>query len=393
MKFEVIEILMLLGSGQGVILAFAFLTKQSRYRFPNLLFAIALLIVAYELFLYAFMKSGNIIRILPSIVGTSFPISFLIAPLYYFYVRGLVEGGLRLRLYDLLHLAPCIYMIRESLPFILSPNSVKIGYVYSVYFNNKPRELSDQVLFYVWLNLAVMIIYFYFAQRSILKKEHEIGLVSADAGTMEHLIQLRKLTIGYGLYVLGFGVVATSLSILKSYGVIIDAYWMIFKSMFIYAIGYHNFQAGARSFPIHMDHAYVHTGKQSEFEFSEHNEKYRKSGLSMDQANYYYAKLCGLMEIEQVYLESELRLSTLAETLTISPNQLSQIINQCAQKSFYDFVNEYRINHAKQLLKSETKKTVLDIALSVGFNNKATFNRVFKQHTQMTPTSFSRQGS
>jgi AraC-like DNA-binding protein len=74
--------------------------------------------------------------------------------------------------------------------------------------------------------------------------------------------------------------------------------------------------------------------------------------------------------------------------LSITPNQLSQIINQQASKSFYEFVNKYRIDHAKRLLKEHPNKTVLDIALAVGFSSKPTFNRVFKQHTGTTPTGF-----
>jgi AraC-like DNA-binding protein len=78
--------------------------------------------------------------------------------------------------------------------------------------------------------------------------------------------------------------------------------------------------------------------------------------------------------------------------LSITPNQLSQIINQQAGKSFYEFVNEYRIDYAKHLLKQHPDKTVLDIALAAGFGNKATFNRVFKQHTRITPTGFKQYG-
>jgi transcriptional regulator GlxA family with amidase domain len=118
--------------------------------------------------------------------------------------------------------------------------------------------------------------------------------------------------------------------------------------------------------------------------------KYRRSGLSAEQAGHYFSRLCELMESGQVYTEADLRLSNLAQQLSVTPNQLSQIINQQAGKSFYDFVNEYRVNHAIQLLKEHPHKTVLEVALAVGFGNKVTFNRVFKQHTRATPTDFKR---
>jgi AraC-like DNA-binding protein len=395
MKFEIIEVLMLLGSVQGIILALTLLFRKSRHRLLDLPFAIVLLIIAYELFLFAFMKSGNIIQFFPALVGTSFPMTFLIGPLYYIHVRSLLEGRLQLRLYDVFHLVPWLYVIYELSPFILASNTAKILHIHYVHLNSQPHALSNQTLFYVWFNLIVMAIYFYITQQLLMKKEQELSLVSSNAGVMENLIRLRKLTIGYGVYVLGFGVVATCLSMMKTYGVIIDGYWMIFKSIIIYAIGYQRFQFVTGSIPLPMANdpslANASNDFRMENEAQSDDEKYRKSGLSMDQANYYYDRLCKMMETDQIYRESELKLSTLADSLSITPNQLSQTINQCAGKSFYDFVNGYRIEHAKQLLKTKPDETVLDIALSVGFSNKATFNRVFKQFTQMTPTTFIRQ--
>jgi AraC-like DNA-binding protein len=392
--FGFIEVLMLLGAGQGLLLAIGLAGKRSRNQAANFLLAAVLLIAAYQLFLFAFMVSGSIIPHLLPLTGTAFPISFLIGPLYYLYVRSLLEGHLRFRLHDVLHIGPCLYMIYESLPFFLSPASVKIGYIRSVYLANVPGELSPQILFNVWFNLILMAVYFFLAYWSISRRERDVRHSSSDAGAVEYLADLRKLTIGYGVYVLGFGVTATSLSLLKTYGIVVDAIWNLAKSAFIYVIGY---QAVTRKFPL----VEASTGPGSELAGKPEtaddtlptatpadSEKYRRSGLSAEQARHYYARLCELMETRRVYTDSELRLSNLAEQLSITPNQLSQIINQQASKSFYEFVNEYRIDHAKRLLKEHPDKTVLDIALAVGFSSKATFNRVFKQHTRTTPTGF-----
>lgn len=369
---------MLLGAGQGLLLAMGLVGKRSRSQAADFLLAAVLLIAAYQLFVFAFMMSGNIIPHLLALTETAFPITFLIGPLYYMYVRSLLEGRLRFRLYDALHTAPCLYMIHRMLPFFLLPASVKIDYIRSVYLANIPGELSAQVLFNVWFNLIQMALYFFLAYWSIFRREQDVRQSSSNAGAVEYLADLRKLTIGYGIYVLGFGVTATFLSFFKTYGIVVDAIWNLAKSGFIYVIGY---QAVTRKFPL------VQTGTGHESGLAE-SEKYRRSGLSDEQARHYFARLCELMESRQVYTDSELGLSNLAEQLSITPNQLSQIINQQASKSFYEFVNEYRIDYAKRLLKEHPDKTVLDIALAVGFGNKATFNRVFKQHTRTTPTGF-----
>jgi AraC-like DNA-binding protein len=383
-SFDFIEVLMLLGAGQGLLLAVGLFGKPGRNQAANFLLAAVILIAAYQLFLFAFMKSGNVIPHLLALTGTAFPLSFLIGPLYYLYVRSLLEGRLRFRLYDVLHMGPCLYMFHRSLPFLLSPNSVKIGYIRSVYMANTPGELSADVLFNVWFNLILMAVYFFLAYGSISRHERDARQSSSNAGTIVYLADLRKLTIGYGIYVLGFGVTATALSVLKSYGIMVDAIWNLAKSGFIYVVGY---QALTNKFPLEEVSAMRESEQTREVDSVDEG-KYRRSGLSDEQARHYFAQLCELMETRQVYTDSELGLSNLAEQLSITPNQLSQIINQQAGKSFYEFVNEYRIDYAKHLLKQHPHKTVLDIALAAGFGNKATFNRVFKQHTRITPTGF-----
>jgi AraC-like DNA-binding protein len=63
----------------------------------------------------------------------------------------------------------------------------------------------------------------------------------------------------------------------------------------------------------------------------------------------------------------------LAQTLALHPAQLSQVINSCAGVNFHELVNGYRIETAKLLLQENSKqKSILDIALDVGFNSKST---------------------
>jgi len=57
------------------------------------------------------------------------------------------------------------------------------------------------------------------------------------------------------------------------------------------------------------------------------------------------------------------------------------VINHYLKKHFFDFVNEYRINAAAEILKnpSNNKLTVLEILYDVGFNSKSSFNTAFKK--------------
>ena len=91
---------------------------------------------------------------------------------------------------------------------------------------------------------------------------------------------------------------------------------------------------------------------------------------------------------ERVYLNEELSLSTLAHELQVEPHQLSRFLNIHLHTTFTALINSYRVNEAKALLINEPEDTILDIAFAAGFNSKASFNRIFKKVTGMTPSEY-----
>ncbi|WP_430408253.1 helix-turn-helix domain-containing protein [Kordia sp.] len=97
-----------------------------------------------------------------------------------------------------------------------------------------------------------------------------------------------------------------------------------------------------------------------------------------------------LMEREKPFLNPDLNLSELAKQANVTRAQLSEIINSGFQMNFNDFVNSYRINTFKSMLKEGKHKqlSLLGIAYECGFNSKATFNRVFKKLTNFSPTQY-----
>ncbi len=97
------------------------------------------------------------------------------------------------------------------------------------------------------------------------------------------------------------------------------------------------------------------------------------------------------MNEHQLFLQSGLTLPRLAETVGCSVNHVSQVINAGFGVSFFDFINAYRIEHAKKLLDNlDERGAVLNIAFSVGFNSNSAFYAAFKKHVGMTPTQYRR---
>ncbi len=101
-------------------------------------------------------------------------------------------------------------------------------------------------------------------------------------------------------------------------------------------------------------------------------------------------KLKEYMSKEEPYLNASLTMYDLSKQMNIPSKDLSLLINHNLNQHFFDFVNRYRIEKAKELLISEERKnhTILEILYEVGFNTKSSFNTAFKKHTQVTPTFY-----
>ncbi len=97
-----------------------------------------------------------------------------------------------------------------------------------------------------------------------------------------------------------------------------------------------------------------------------------------------------LMEREQVYLIQDLTLASLASMAGVSSNDLSWLLNAFYKKSFYDFVNAWRVKafEAKVRNQEHKNRTLLALAYEAGFNSKTTFNKAFKAVHQETPSNF-----
>lgn len=109
--------------------------------------------------------------------------------------------------------------------------------------------------------------------------------------------------------------------------------------------------------------------------------------LKLQQEAAFAERMYLLFEKEHVYLNPRLRLSELAMLLGTNRTYLSQYFNQNCESTFYDFVNDYRIHHAKLLLHS-TDDTLETIAINSGFNSLSTFRRAFVQREGMSPIEF-----
>jgi YesN/AraC family two-component response regulator len=120
------------------------------------------------------------------------------------------------------------------------------------------------------------------------------------------------------------------------------------------------------------------------------NKKYQRSALSTEQSARIADKINTVMKIDQLYLDADLSLQKLAHHVAISPNYISQTLNETLSINFFDFVNQWRIEAAKPKILAN-QDNILNISIEVGFNARSSFYKAFKQETGQTPSGFCKQ--
>ncbi len=119
-------------------------------------------------------------------------------------------------------------------------------------------------------------------------------------------------------------------------------------------------------------------------------ERYRTSSLRGEDGAVLFYRLKTLILDEQLFLDANLSLKTLADRLNTNTKYLSQVVNFHAGQNLQVFINQFRIKEAKEKMldNSFANLTLYGVAMKCGFKNKSTFYKVFKQQTGLTPLEF-----
>lgn len=121
--------------------------------------------------------------------------------------------------------------------------------------------------------------------------------------------------------------------------------------------------------------------------------KYSKQAVSEEDRKNYISRIRIFMEKEKPYLDDEISLSDLSESIGIPKHHFSMTVNSELNMNFFQFISLYRVKEAERLLTSPeySEYTILRIALDSGFQSKSAFNKAFKQFTGLTPAEYRQQ--
>jgi len=315
--------------------------------------------------------------------------NLLYAPVFYFYVVAIVDPNHRLPRCFLWHLLPFalsnLYLIA-----LLDPLSeAQITWLFQEQpFAERPGVFNGLHV----LDFAAQPFYLILAWRLLRSHRKRIGdhysyRESVDYGW------LRRLVIALGLAWAVIDVpVFGSLFVVRLTETRSLAAGFSLATLLVFYLAYHGFRqatvfAEPLSRPLEAD-----TELAPDSSEAEPTPRYRRSGLDQDGLQRYRERLLDHMAAERPYLEPEMTLHDLADALCLSEHNTSEVINIGLGQNFYDFVNTYRVAEFQRSVVEEenSRRTLLFVALDCGFNSKSSFNRIFKQHTGLTPSAYSK---
>jgi AraC-like DNA-binding protein len=359
-----------------VALAFLFLLTVKVIKQPAedktakrllILLLIGLFSMAYCLFyIYAGMSQHW-----PLLANIEIGLAYWIGPSLYFYIKR-INGGPSpfARPLNYLHWLPAILIELMLLPYFLMSLPEKLAF-----FQNRSTSIYAPMIGYTWLGFHVQVlIYILLCQPHLRVYRQRIVDNYSDVSVL-NLRWLQLFCYGFVVQILAerllpaLHITSSSLSDTAGMAVYLFIIVLTYSALGQSRLQFANAQQPAAS-----------------------NGKYYRSGLRDHRAQYYLDKLNRLMATERYYLESDLSLQSLADRVEISPHHLSQILNEKLEKSFYDYVNEQRVEYARQLLLREPRRAIVNIAFESGYNSKNSFYNAFKRHTGTTPSEYRRTG-
>jgi len=369
------EVLFISGIFLSFFIVVLLLTKKQKAMTDKIL-AIWIAVIGIHLLGYYFNQMGYWEKY-PHLIGVTAPVPLLHGPMLYLYCLYAFRGNQKFQPWDYLHFAPTVAAYLYMMKFFLFYSPTEKLMV-------DRGEIDDFRTFAIGLLIAILIsglVYSIFSYRLALKHKRRIDRQFSYREGIS-LGWLRNCILAIGLVFLS-AIVVYLLRDLLGIPFQFNPEYIIYTIMiiFIFYIGY---------FGIKHENIFINTLPitNAETETAATSEKYKHSGMNSSLARGLYEKLVKIMEEEKPYLEPKLSLSELAQGMGISPNHLSQVINQEAKMNFHDFVNRYRVDEFLQMAPEKTHYSLLALALESGFNSKSSFNYIFKKQKGLSPSQY-----
>jgi AraC-like DNA-binding protein len=379
MQFNFSDILFLLVLFLLMFISIFLFTSDKGKRISNILIGSFFLAICLNL-ADSFLLLKQVYFQYPSWAGWGSCLLLLCGPLIYFYTHSVIYKDFYFTKRKLIHFAP----------FLVSFSASEIGYL--ALDHQKQIEILNGIIErripdFIYLTSCVIYLHFFtylfIALRSV--KRYELAAANQYSEAQKVTLGWLKTTIWFFLVLMLVSAVNSYLSFQSRE----QAYFLVLSIMIFLLLLFVIFVL----FKALRNPAIFSGWEKKEIDEAIQTAKYASSTVREDEKNRIQEKLQQHMRSAKPYLEPELTLDDLASQLSVKPKTLSQVINELLQQSFFEFINQYRIEEAKRLLTNpkDKKITVLEVMYDVGFNSKSSFNTLFKKHTGLTPSEFKKK--
>jgi AraC-like DNA-binding protein len=364
-SFNIYTIIFFFAAMQGLFISLVIIFRKGAHPSRKVLafipFLFSLILFEYTLFWTHYDLY------FPYLMGWSNCIIFLFGPLFYLYFASVFRSHIPTKIYWV-HFVPFILSVLYLAPLLFASPAWKHDLQLQ-----KVKPGLPYLRWYPWLSIAHMLAYLYL----IIKTYYAISLSAAETGKW-----FKWLTGFFTAFITAY----TSYFILVQFPFFNPAwdYAISFcMALFIYFLAWMGYMQPK-----------VFSGfKILENPHSDANlpgdVKYKNSPLTAQAAAEIAQKLNSVMSTQKLFLQNDISLDGLATACGFSKHYISQAVNESLQMNFFEYINHLRIEEAKALLLLPKEElNVIDVAYRVGYNNKVSFNKAFKNVTGQTPTGY-----
>ena len=370
-------LLFLAAGGQALFYAIVLWLPKFRSKSGNIYLGWIMALFAFNLF-FNFSFWTNFIYQFPHIYLTNVISYYCFAPLFLLYLDSLSE---RPRYQDKvwLHFVPAAVLAIYLVPFLLLSAPAKL-----LVLSGKMEMPSVANTEFLWIftnyrAFGMQMLLYLIPMGLIVWKDYSNRKQIVGAGaTRKRFIWFATCILLYIIFVVSF-LTYFPLSSRPSFSLTHDFIISGIMTVSIYSIGV-------------LGHIFSKT-EIGHWQMGLELGDDRQQSLNAYMVRSILDKLDLHMTEQKPFLQIDLRLHDLANSLGISSHLLSELLNKHLGKSFNTYINEKRIEEAKIYLADPDfdHMPVYEIGLAAGFNNKTTFSQFFKKSWGQSPGQFRKQ--
>ena len=363
LNLNIFNIIIISGVIHGLIFSIIVLNQKKKFLKYNRFLALTILFLSLSNLQYWIIDT-SLTSAYPILKHVFIPWQWLIMPMFYSYVYQFTTLKKLKTQSKLLLLFP-FFIVFGILMFL------------NLYFNSTSSKISIHLASFLVLDFFAIVfnaIILLLSLREI--KTYEKTITKEVTNIFSKTLWLKQLIIiGFVICIIWLLTIIVSFFIKTNQNHLFYPMWILISGL-IYWIGY----VGLEKSKLLIERNALK--KQSLNITLKHESKNDTSET--------FSKIENKIKTEQLFLNPNLNLKALSKRLDLSEGYISQQINANSNFNFNDYINNLRVEKAKQFLKDTSfdNYTIAAIGLESGFNSKSSFYTAFKKFTNKTPVQF-----